>query len=136
VTALALGTHLFVTGGGNGGHMAAYTLGGARIWFRVTDGAGAAVTVAGGQVVFGGHFNNVCKSNLGGGNPFHCTTNIVREHLFATLPNGALLAWNPKVNSTLGVFAARSGSSNVWVGGDFTSVGTGTRNHLTRFAYR
>jgi hypothetical protein len=136
VTGLALGSHLFVAGGGTGGHEAAYTLAGNRIWLRVTDGAAAAVGVAGGQIVFGGHFNNVCKSNLGGGSPFACTTNIIREHLFATLPNGALLSWNPKVNSTLGVFAVRAGPSNVWVGGDFTSVGTGTRNHLTRFAYR
>lgn len=136
VAALALGTHLYVSGGGNGGHLAAYTTAGARIWVRLTDGAGAAVAVAGGQVVFGGHFNNVCRSNLGGGTPFTCTTNIVREHLFATLPNGALLSWNPKVNSTLGVFAVRAGPSNVWAGGDFTSVGTGTRNHLTRFAYK
>lgn len=137
VNGLALGAHLYVAGGGNGGgHGAAFTLGGTRIWYRVTDGTVAAVTVAGGQVVFGGHFNNVCKNNLGGGSPFHCTTNIVREHLFATLPAGGLLTWNPHVNSTLGVFALRAGPSNVWAGGDFTSVGTGTRNHLTRFAYK
>jgi hypothetical protein len=136
VTALALGTHLYVAGAGPGGRVAAYSTAGARIWVRITDGAAAAVTVAGGQVVFGGHFNNVCKNNLGGGTPFSCTTNIVREHLLATLPSGALLTWNPKVNSTLGVFAVRAGSSNVWAGGDFTSVGTATRNHLTRFAYK
>ncbi|MGN6379452.1 MAG: hypothetical protein ACTHNU_10915 [Gaiellales bacterium] len=135
VTGLALGAHLFVAGGGPGGHAAAFTIGGQPVWTRVTDGALAAVGVAGAQVVFGGHFSAVCRHNSGGGSPFHCTSGIARLKVFATLPNGGLLSWAPRINSALGVFAVRAGTSKVWVGGDFTSVGTTTRQHLTRFAY-
>jgi hypothetical protein len=135
VTGLALGSHLYVAGGGNGGHAEAYSTGGKPLWTHVTDGALAAVGVAGGQVVFGGHFTNVCRNNAGGGSPFHCTTNIPRLHAFATLSNGSLLTWAPRFNSTLGVFAIKAGTSKVWLGGDFTKVGPDVRQHLTRFAY-
>jgi hypothetical protein len=136
ITALAFGTHLFTAASGPGGRIAAYNLAGKRIWLHLTDGSSAAITVARNQVVFGGHFNNVCSGNTGGGSPFACTTNIPRRHLLAVRPaDGKLLAWAPQVNSTLGVFAARTGTSRVWVGGDFTSVGPATRNHLTSFIY-
>ena len=128
-------TQLYVAGAGAGGHISSYTMGGRRLWVRVTDGAAAAVVRAGSQIAFGGHFNDVCSGNTGGGNPFHCTTPIVRHHLLSVRPNGALLGWAPDVNSTLGVFAMRSTATRVWAGGDFTSVGAPQRQHLTRFPY-
>jgi hypothetical protein len=137
VFGIALGSsNLYVAGAGAGGHIASYTFAGARRWFRVVDGAAAATVVAGKQVVFGGHFNNVCQGNTGGGSPFTCTTPISRRHLLSTTPGGALASWAPDVNSTLGVFAVRATKTRVWVGGDFTSVGPFTRRHLTRFTYR
>jgi hypothetical protein len=136
VLGLAAGaTQLYVAGAGAGGHISSYTLGGRRLWVRVTDGAAAAVVRAGSQVAFGGHFENVCKGNAGGGNPFHCSTPIARHHLLAVRPNGALQAWGPDVNSVLGVFAMRATSTRVWAGGDFDSVGPTTRRHLARFPY-
>ena len=136
ITALAFGTHLFTAASGPGGRIAAYNLAGKRVWLHLTDGSSAAITVAKNQVVYGGHFNNICSGNTGGGNPFTCTTNIPRRHLLAVRPSdGKLLAWAPQVNSQLGVFAARTGTSRVWVGGDFTSIGPATRNHLASFLY-
>jgi hypothetical protein len=110
-------------------------MGGRRLWVRVIDGAAAAVVRAGSQIAFGGHFNDVCSGNTGGGNPFHCTTPIVRHHLLSVRPNGTLLGWAPDVNSTLGVFAMRSTATRVWAGGDFDSVGPTVRRHLARFPY-
>jgi hypothetical protein len=136
ITALAFGTHLFAAMSGPGGRIAAYNLGGKRIWLHLTDGSSATIAVAKGQVVFGGHFNNVCSGNTGSGSPFQCTTNIPRAHLLAVRPaDGKLMAWAPQVNSPLGVFAARAGVSRVWVGGDFTSIGPDSRQHLASFIY-
>jgi hypothetical protein len=137
VYGLALGSsNLYVAGSGAGGHIASYTFAGARRWFRVLDGAAASTIVAGKQVVFGGHFNNVCSGNTGGGSPFQCTTPIARQHLLATTPGGALTAWAPNVNSRLGVFTVRATRTRVWAGGDFTSVGPFSRRHVTRFSYK
>ena len=136
ITALAFGTHLFAAMSGPGGRIAAYNLAGKRIWLHLTDGSSATIAVAKGQVVYGGHFNNVCSGNTGGGNPFMCTTNIPRAHLLAVRPSdGKLLAWAPQVNSPLGVFAARAGVSRLWVGGDFTSIGPDNRLRLASFNY-
>jgi hypothetical protein len=136
ITALAFGTHLFTAASGPGGRIAAYNLAGKRIWLHLTDGSSAAIAVAKNQVVYGGHFNNVCSGNTGGGNPFTCTKNIPRAHLLAVRPSdGKLLAWAPQVNSPLGVFAARAGTSLIWVGGDFTSIGAPKRPHLAAFTY-
>ena len=129
------GSQLYVAGGGAGGNFAAYSFAGSRLWLHVTDGGAAGVAIAGSQIVFGGHFNAVCRNNAGGGSPFHCSQDITRHHLVAVRSNGALLAWAPPVNSRLGVFAVRAGTNRVWVGGDFTSIGTANRPHLTRFAY-
>ncbi|HEU0194294.1 MAG TPA: hypothetical protein VFQ71_08850, partial [Gaiellales bacterium] len=136
ITALAFGSHLFAAMSGPGGRIAAYNLAGKRVWLHTTDGSSAAISVAKKVVVYGGHFNNVCAGNTGGGNPFKCTAPIKRRHLLAVRPgDGKLTAWAPDVNSNLGVFAARAGTSLLWVGGDFTHVGGVNRHHLAAFNY-
>ena len=101
------------------------------------DGGVAAITTTPDAIVVGGHFNNWCQGIKASGSPVKCTTPVVRRHLLAANPaTGAVLPWAPSVNSDLGVFAARAVSGTMWVGGDFTSIGTANGlNHLARFTY-
>jgi hypothetical protein len=129
VVALALSGKLYVGGSGAGGWLSAYQTNGHRNWQVHSDGGFAAIVVTAHQVIAGGHFNNVCRSSPGCGNP------LVRHHLIAVNSAGSVTGWTPDVNSVLGVFALRAANGKLWAGGDFTKINGAVRNHLARFTY-
>jgi outer membrane protein assembly factor BamB len=134
VWALALSPQgqLYVGVGGHlGGQLDAYNAAtGSRRWQRFADGDVQTVSVAGSDVLAGGHFLNACNGG-GGGSPWVCTVPIQRERFFATDADGTLQPWNPGGNSRYGVWALRSDATHIVAGGDFTVV-NGT--HQARYA--
>jgi hypothetical protein len=106
-------------------HMERFTPTGATGWDVRFDGNVQAIGISDGEVVAGGHFQNVCDNG-------NCTTPIVRNHIAAFDPaNGDLdTTWAPSVNSDLGVFALADTSTGLAVGGDFTRIGGADQAHL------
>ena len=116
--------------GGSGGQVMAWNLSGKSLWTAQTDGNVEAVTVANGEVIAGGHYQNFC--NLG----TDCTNPIARQHVAAlNASTGALDAtWHPSVNSSLGVYALAATSADLFLGGDFTKVGGVDQEHFADMA--
>ena len=139
VLSLARTGNLVVAGlGGQGGAAAGYMeTTGVQIWKQWLDGNVAAVAIADGQAVVGGHFRNFCPEGLVITDTppgYACANNdsIERDHVAElNLTNGALDPnFAPVLNSKLGVFAElgtllSSPVQNVDLGGDFTQVGGG-----------
>jgi hypothetical protein len=113
---------VFVAGAGTGGNFAdLIPATGAINWQGGTDGNVQAIAVLGGEVYVGGHYANYCGPQ---GGQHTCTTPITRLKLLAVdETSGALTAWNPHANSTLGVFALAGSGALLGVGGDFTKIG-------------
>jgi hypothetical protein len=129
---------VYAGGGGSGGHLVIWNLDGTlqRPVYQ-TDGGVQTVAVDGNSLYAGGHFVNYCSGNTGSGHPFLCTTNVPRSKLFeVSLSTGALTSWAPKLNSPRGVFTSALDpvTHALWVGGDFTQVGSLSAAHLARFA--
>ena len=105
----------------------------AQLWKGGTNGNVQAITVVGGIVYVGGHFQNYCGPVSG---QHTCSTPTPREKLLAVDENsGALQSWNPSANSSLGVFslAADASSGDVFAGGDFTSIGQRKQQGYAQF---
>lgn len=125
VFSLALaGKTLYVSGAGNGGHVAAYAFKtSSRRWAALTDGDVRAITLRQGIVYVGGHFNNYCQGATGTGTPLACNTNVGRRKFLAlNQATGNLTTWNPVANSVQGAFAIRGTKTSVLAGGSFTIV--------------
>jgi hypothetical protein len=137
VFSLALaGKTLYVSGAGNGGHVAAYTFKtNHRRWIALTDGDVRAITLRQGVVYVGGHFNNYCIGGANDGqNPLHCTNPSGRRKFLAlNQATGNLTSWNPIGNSVQGVFAIRSTKAQVMAGGSFTKVHGVNQQGFVRF---
>jgi Domain of unknown function (DUF5122) beta-propeller len=99
-------------------------------WETAFDGNVQAVVFSDGEVVAGGHFDNLCDVGT------NCDNPIVRHHIAALDPaNGDLdTSWAPSVNSDLGVFALADTSTGLAVGGDFTRIGGVDQAHLAWMA--
>ena len=99
--------------------MQRFTPAGGSSWQIGFDGNVQAITVSDGEVIAGGHFQNLCDVGT------NCANPIVRHHIAALDPaTGALDAtWAPSVNSDLGVFALADTSLGLAAGGDFTNFG-------------
>lgn len=128
---------VYAGGGGSGGHLVIWNLDGTlqRAVYQ-TDGGVQSVAVDGDSLYAGGHFVNYCSGNTGAGHPFLCDTNVPRSKLFeVSLTTGLLTSWAPKVNSARGVFtsAVDPVTHALWVGGDFTKVGSLPVAHLAEF---
>jgi outer membrane protein assembly factor BamB len=121
------GTMLFAAGDGSGGHIGAFDLNtGARMWTQQTDGGVQAITIMGGVIYGGGHFDNVCVGVTDGVTTgFHCPQNAATRHKLVAIDavTGALDPWNPGANSPLGVFAVSNAGGSLQTGGDFTKIG-------------
>ncbi len=104
----------------------AYTASGSQDWVQQFDGNVQAITVSDGEVIAGGHFDNVCALNT------NCASPIVRHHIAGLDPATGHLdtGWSPSVNSTLGVFALADTSIGLAVGGDFTKIAGVSQAHL------
>ncbi len=110
--------------------LTAFDASGVTTWQIGFDGNVQAIAVSDGEVVAGGHFDNLCDLGT------NCTNPIVRRHIAALDPaNGNLdTGWAPSVNSDLGVFALADTSAGLAVGGDFTKIGGVDQAHLAWMA--
>jgi hypothetical protein len=108
---------VFGGGAGGGGHLPAYNVAtGALRYTKLFDGNVEGVALVGGQLIAGGHFNHAGLSSSA----------TVRHHLAAFDPvTGAIdTVWHPNVNQPLGIFMIYGRGQKLYIGGDFTSVGT------------
>ena len=103
-----------------------FTPTGGTSWQVGFDGNVQAIGVSDGEVIAGGHFQNICDPGT------NCTNPIVRNHIAAFDPSTGDLdtTWAPSVNSDLGVFALADTSTGLAVGGDFTRIGGSDQAHL------
>jgi outer membrane protein assembly factor BamB len=115
-------TGVYAGGLGDGGNFSAFNpVTGATIWSGGTDGNVQAIAVDGPTVYVGGHFANYCGASAGS---HLCPSPQPREKILAvSAAGGALLPWDPRANSVLGVFALTASGPSVLAGGDFTRIG-------------
>jgi hypothetical protein len=128
---------LYGGGGGSGGHLVVWNLDGTlqRPVYQ-TDGGVQAVAVDGDSLYVGGHFTNYCLGNTGAGSPFICSNPLSRRKAFEVrLSTGELTSWAPRFNSPHGVLCAVVDpvTHGLWMGGDFTKIGSKAVNHLADF---
>ena len=122
---VATARRVYVSGTGPGGHVGSYSAKGARRWVVQTDGNVQALTVIGNGVYAGGNFDHVCVNNTGGADGgFDCAENLATRHKLVKLGTrtGAVQAWAPDPNSSLGVSAMARSAGTLEVGGSFTVV--------------
>lgn len=132
----ATATDVYVGGDGSGGHAGSYSTAGVRGWVTQTDGGVQALTLDGGVLYVGGHFDAVCVGDTAGATVgFNCPENkAVRKKLLAVDPaNGDLLDWNPKANTALGVFTMHAADGRLHVGGVFTKMNFKPQQGYTSF---
>jgi hypothetical protein len=126
VTSMAQAADGSIYAGTFNNRLVGFDASGSFSWQRQMDGNVQAVTVSDGEVVAGGHFNNLCDLGT------NCANPTVRRHLAALDPgSGSLVTtWAPSVNSDLGVFALADTTTGLAVGGDFTKIGGVAQAHL------
>lgn len=95
-----------------------------------TNGAVWAIAATKGIVYVGGDFTSVRPPNAASG-----TGEVARNHLAAfNASTGALITtFNPNVNASVRVLSISADGNTVYAGGDFTTVGTTTRNRIASF---
>lgn len=105
------GSRVYAGGAGTGGRVAAWRpSSNTPVWEKALDGDANALAVTARALYVGGHF--------------HTAAGQPREKLAAFDPaGGSLDPWNPGADSIAGVYAVRTGSNALHVGGDFTVVG-------------
>jgi Domain of unknown function (DUF5122) beta-propeller len=132
-------TQIYLGGNGAGGHLAAHTAVGGKVWQVQTDGGVQAIALVGDTLIGGGHFDNVCVTSTttgtGTGGGFECQEQLATRHKLISVATstGALDPWNPGANSNLGVFALGSSSGKLQVGGDFTTIGSKSQQAYAQF---
>jgi hypothetical protein len=105
-----------------------------------TDGNTAACTLHNGRLYVGGHFQLAGPNSAWVFIPGQKATltgsgSLRRNHIAALDPmTGAIDAWNPGANSTLGVHILQSGPSQLGSGGDFTRTGGLDQQGYAQFA--
>jgi trimeric autotransporter adhesin len=117
---------------GNGGRIASYVGStGRKRWDMWLDGNVKALTLAGGQLIAGGHFTNVCAP--GSGEP--CLRPLLRPHILAARPTNGRLdpRFAPRLDSSLGVFALAGTPNLLYAGGDFTKAASVDAAHFAAF---
>jgi outer membrane protein assembly factor BamB len=99
-------TTIFAAADGPGGHLRALDLDGSSRWNVTADGAVQALTLLGGVLYAGGHFDHVCVSAATGPNG-QCLAASAPRWKFAAVAaaDGTLTDWAPQANSPLGTVA-------------------------------
>jgi hypothetical protein len=123
-------TTIFAATDGPGGHLRALDLDGTSRWNVTADGAVQALTLLGGVLYAGGHFDHVCVSSATGLNG-QCLAGSAPRWKFAavTAADGTLTDWAPQANSPLGTVALARDSKRglIGAGGEWTTfVGSAT----------
>ncbi|HEX5557509.1 MAG TPA: PQQ-binding-like beta-propeller repeat protein [Gaiellales bacterium] len=128
VTMAVSGGRVYV--GTQSNKLVAFDAAGHADWTQQFDGNVQALAASDGEVVAGGHYDNVCALNT------NCVNPIVRHHIAAFDPSNGHLdtGWAPAVNSNLGVFALADTSIGLAVGGDFTKIAGVSQAHLAWMA--
>jgi hypothetical protein len=125
-----VGTRVYAGIGGSGGRVISWDPSGNLLWTASTDGNVETVTLANGEVIAGGHYNNFCDPNT------NCTNPVVRHHIAAlNATTGALdTTWHPSVDSALGVYSLAATTTDLYVGGDFTKIDSIDQEHYADLA--
>ena len=116
-------SYLFAAGGGGGGHLPSYKLSdGSLRWTASPDGDVASVSIYHGEVLAGGHFNQMGAQ--------------VRHHAALLNPTTGKvdLTWAPDFNQVLGVWPVLGYGQQAYAGGDFTKVGSVDQQGLAQFS--
>jgi PQQ-like domain len=111
------GSVYLATGGHSPGGNSVYGVAagdGTRQWQVQVDGNVQSVEFAGGMVYAGGHFNYL--------NPCAVSVCARKKALSIDPSTGNVSSWNPKFNSSLGVWDLTAAGGNLYALGDFTTV--------------
>jgi hypothetical protein len=123
--------------GGQGGRVSAYTTGGSLRWSATFDGDAQAITVLGGTVYAGGHFDRACSTARTGAQGSCVDGSDNRVKLAALdIRDGHLLDWTADANGVEGVFAL-AGNADLGVigmGGAFTTVDGRAQKRFAQFS--
>jgi outer membrane protein assembly factor BamB len=133
------GERVYLAMGGNGGTGVAMDPTGSPLWSFTTDGDIEAISVLPGMVVFGGHFDNACRTNRSGLHGKCLDGAIARGKLAAVnADDGRLLPWMANANGIEGVVAMAQdiGLGKIAAGGSFTSVSGTTAQRFVQFSLR
>jgi hypothetical protein len=122
--------------GGQGGRVIAFGATGSALWTTTADGDVQALALLNDVVYIGGHFDNVCLTNLTGAQGA-CTEGAVSRVKLAALDasNGRLLPWDPRGNGVHGVLAMAADPDLhlVAAAGEFTTIGGVRRARFAQF---
>jgi hypothetical protein len=122
------GSTIYAAADGPGGHLRALGLDGTSRWNVTSDGAVQALTILGGVIYIGGHFDHVCVSNATGVHGGCLSGTAPRFKLAAlTQADGTLTSWAPQANSPLGTVALAHDAARgiVGAGGEWTTFQEG-----------
>nr|WP_296073423.1 PQQ-binding-like beta-propeller repeat protein [uncultured Actinoplanes sp.] len=128
---------VYTAHGGHGGRVSAYTTGGSLRWSATFDGDAQAITVLGGTVYAGGHFDRAC-STARTGTQGTCVDGSDNRVKLAALDvaDGHLLDWTADANGVEGVLAL-AGNADLGVigmGGAFTTVDGRSQKRFAQFS--
>ena len=122
--------------GGHGGTVAGYTSAGQLRWSSTFDGDAQAITVLGGTVYAGGHFDRACTTPHTGtmGSCVDGSDHRVKLAALAAA-DGRLTAWTADANGVEGVLALAGNPAlgTIAMGGAFTAVDGRTQKRFAQF---
>lgn len=133
------GERIYLGTGGAGGRGVALDPDGRSRWTFTTDGDIQAVAILGNAVLFGGHFDNACRSGRTAARG-RCVDGSVRRIKLAAadINTGQLLPWAADANGVEGVLACAANPTlgKIAAGGTFTAVGGVAQRRFVQFSIK